>query len=85
MSLDERRIWVAGELRPWHEAGVHVLSQSVQRGSLVFDVMSCQWLDAGPAVFGLTPHVERFLNSARLSGMTLPLDLAGICAAIGDM
>ncbi len=84
MSVDERRIWVAGELRPWHDVNVHVLSQSAQRGSLVFDVMSCHWLAAGPAVFGLTPHVERFLNSARLSGMALPLDLAGISAAIGD-
>ncbi len=84
MSVDERRIWVAGELRPWHDVNMHVLSQSAQRGSLVFDVMSCHWLAAGPAVFGLTPHVERFLNSARLSGMALPLDLAGISAAIGD-
>jgi len=78
-----RWIWVDGELLPWERATVHVMGQSVQRGSLVFDVMSCHWPEEGPAVFGLREHVDRFINSARLSGMKLALDAKGLIEAIG--
>ena len=84
MDLDERKIWLDGELVAWDRATVHVLSQSVQRGSLVFDVMSCHWLPDGAAVFGLRAHCRRFLNSANLSEMALPMRLDGIVNAIGE-
>ncbi len=79
-----RTIWIDGKLVPWAEATVHVLSQSVQRGSLVFDFMSCHWLEDGPAVFGLREHVERFLGSMQLSGMRPALGQAEIERAIGE-
>ncbi len=63
---------------------MHVLSQSAQRGSLVFDVISCHWLPEGPALFGLREHTQRFVESAELSGMDLPLDLDGLLAAIAE-
>jgi len=84
VALSERRIWIDGELVPWERAGVHVLSQSVQRGSLVFDVMSCHWLPDGAAIFGLRAHARRFMGSAQLSGMELRLRLDGIVNAIGE-
>jgi branched-chain amino acid aminotransferase len=82
--VDERRIWVDGELVPWNEARLHVLSQSAQRGSMVFDVASCHWLPEGPAVFGLREHAQRFLDSAGLSCMRLRLDLDQLESAIGE-
>lgn len=84
VEISERRIWLDGELVPWERANVHVLSQSVQRGSLVFDVMSVHWLADGAAVFGLRAHARRFLNSAQLSGMTLPIGLDGVLTGIGE-
>ena len=69
MSVSERRIWVNGRLVPWAEATVHVLSQSIQRGTLVFDVMPVYWLKRGPAILGLDEHVERFAQSMQLAGM----------------
>lgn len=84
MTRIERKIWLNGELVPWETATVHVLSQSVQRGSLVFDVMSCHWLPAGPAIFGLREHAERFVNSTRLSGMQLTRNVEGVLAAIAQ-
>src|SRR5262245_20987882 len=83
MADTERTIWIGGQLIPWADATVHVLSQSVQRGSLVFDFMSCHWLPAGPAVFGLHEHVERFFGSMQLSGMRSPLAQGEIERAIG--
>ncbi|MFQ5514932.1 MAG: aminotransferase class IV [Myxococcota bacterium] len=80
----DRRIWVNGELVPWPEATLHVLSQSAARGSLVFDVMPCYELPDGPAIFGLREHSERFVRSAELSGMQLPLGLDAILQAIAE-
>ena len=68
----DRLIWLDGELVPWDQATVHVLSHSLQRGSLIFDYMSVHATPRGPAVFRLREHVERFLRSADL--MSLPLD-----------
>src|SRR5262249_60417382 len=78
MSLSERRIWVNGRLVPWAEASVHVLSQSIQRGSLVFDVMPVYWVKRGPAILGLREHTERFERSMQLGGMTPPYDVRAL-------
>ena len=84
VELSDRRIWIDGALIPWDEANVHLMSQSLQRGSMVFDVMTCHWLPHGPAVFGLRAHTRRFLNSAQLSGMELQLGLDGVLTAVGE-
>ena len=78
----ERRIWVDGALVPWDQATVHVLSQSLQRGSLVFDYMSVHETPRGAAVFRLREHVERFLQSIELVGLPLRRGQDEIEAAI---
>jgi branched-chain amino acid aminotransferase len=82
--LQERKIWVDGRLEPWDAVKVHVLSQSIQRGSLVFDVIACYPGADGPTLFGGCEHVERFLRSAALNCMDLPLDRDGILRAISE-
>jgi branched-chain amino acid aminotransferase len=87
-----RRIWIDGVLRPWQDATVHVLSHSLQRGSLVFDYMSVHdlqagnaaGLPAGPALFRLREHVDRFFASCALMG--LPVEQTGdeLCEAIRE-
>ena len=78
----DRRIWIDGELRPWSEATVHVLSHAIQRGSLVFDYMSVHETARGPAIFRLPEHVERFLQSCRLMGLPLEQSARQIAEAI---
>lgn len=73
-----------GRLVPWSEASVHVLSQSIQRGSLVFDVMPCYATPRGPTLLGFREHTERFCRSAELMAMDLPLDLEGLLKAISE-
>ena len=77
-----RQIWVDGEYLPWEQATVHVLSHSLQRGSLIFDYMSVHETPRGPAVFRMPEHVARFLDSARLVGLPLERSAAEIEAAI---
>jgi branched-chain amino acid aminotransferase len=78
----DRRIWLDGGLVPWDEATVHVLSHSLQRGSLIFDYTSVHATPRGPAIFRLREHVERFLRSAELVGLPLRYDRKAIEAAI---
>jgi branched-chain amino acid aminotransferase len=78
----DRRIWLDGELVPWDEVRVHVLSHSLQRGSLIFDYLSVHATPRGPAVFRLREHVERFQRSAELVGLPLRYDRDAIEAAI---
>jgi branched-chain amino acid aminotransferase len=67
----DRRIWIDGELVPWERATVHVLSHSLQRGSLVFDYMSVHATPRGAAVFRLPEHAERFVLSCGMVGLPL--------------
>ncbi len=63
---------------PWEQARVHVLSHSLQRGSLIFDYMSVHETPRGPAIFRLVEHVERFLRSAEIVGLPLQMKASEI-------
>ena len=76
-----RRIWVDGTLVPWEEAAVHVLSHSMQRGSLVFDYLGVHATPRGPALFRLSEHVERFARSLRTIGLESPWSAERLRAA----
>ena len=65
-------VWIDGEFVDWESATVHVLSHSLQRGSTMFESLSCQDTPNGPAIFRLDEHVDRFLQSARLTRMSIP-------------
>jgi branched-chain amino acid aminotransferase len=66
------KIWMDGELVPWEEAQVHVLTHSLHYGSGVFEGIRTYATADGPAVFRLTDHVERLLDSAKLIMMEIP-------------
>ncbi|HEY8121620.1 MAG TPA: aminotransferase class IV [Myxococcota bacterium] len=80
-SPPNRTLWLDGALAPWEAARVHVLSQSLARGSLIFDYMSVHETPRGPAIFRLGDHIERFVTSARLVGLPLAQDAATLGAA----
>ena len=66
------KIWMDGELVPWDEARVHVLTHSLHYGSGVFEGIRTYAAVDGPAVFRLTDHIARLLDSAKLIMMTVP-------------
>jgi len=65
-------IWMNGELLPWEEANVHVLTHGLHYGTGVFEGVRCYETEQGPAVFRNADHVERLLRSAELYYMPVP-------------
>lgn len=59
-------IWMDGELVPWDEANVHLLTHSLHYGLGVFEGIRCYATKDGPAVFRLTDHMRRLHRSAKI-------------------
>jgi branched-chain amino acid aminotransferase len=66
------RIWMDGELVPWDEARVHVLTHSLHYGSGVFEGIRAYPTDRGPAVFRLSDHIHRLFRSAKVYLIDIP-------------
>src|ERR1700733_4491628 len=60
------KIWHNGELIPWEEATIHVMSHVVHYGSSVFEGVRCYAPPHGPAIFRAPEHMQRLLDSAKI-------------------
>jgi branched-chain amino acid aminotransferase len=78
------KIWMNGELVPWDEAQIHVLSHSLHYGMGVFEGVRAYETDDGPAVFRLTEHMERLHNSAKILMMPMPYSVEELVAAVKE-
>ncbi len=67
-------IWFDGELIPWREAKVHVLTHTLHYGMGVFEGVRAYETPRGTAIFRLQAHTERLFRSAHILGMRLPYD-----------
>lgn len=76
------KIWMDGELVDWDEATVHVLTHSLHYGCGVFEGIRAYPTDAGPAVFRLSEHIARLLDSARIFMMEVPFSAEEIVTAV---
>jgi len=65
-------IWRDGSFIRWQDAQVHLLAHSVQFGSAVFEGIRCYATPKGPAIFRLTEHLKRFLDSCKIYRMDPP-------------
>jgi branched-chain amino acid aminotransferase len=66
------KIWMNGELVPWADAKIHVLTHALHYGSGVFEGIRAYKTDKGAAVLRLTEHLERLVRSAKLYYMPVP-------------
>jgi branched-chain amino acid aminotransferase len=82
-TFDDRDgwIWLDGELLPWRDARVHVLTHALHYGSSVFEGQRAY----NGTVFKLREHSERLLNSARLLGFEIPYSVEEIDAACNEV
>lgn len=74
MSFDDRDgvIWKDGEMVPWRDAKVHVLTHTLHYGMGVFEGVRAYKTDKGAAIFRLQDHTNRLFDSARIMQMNMP-------------
>jgi branched-chain amino acid aminotransferase len=78
-------IWMNGELVPWAEARVHVLTHGLHYGSGVFEGVRAYETPRGPAVFRLRDHIDRLFNSARVYMIDIPYSVEELVAATKEV
>jgi branched-chain amino acid aminotransferase len=76
MSMADRDgvIWFDGEMVPWREAQVHVLTHTLHYGMGVFEGLRAYKADQGTAIFRLEEHTDRLFRSAHILGMQIRFD-----------
>ncbi len=72
MVEETESIWMNGQLVPWEEANVHVLSHALHYGTGVFEGIRAYDNEDGTAIFRLRDHMERLHRSA--AAYSIPLD-----------
>jgi branched-chain amino acid aminotransferase, group I len=72
--MDDRDgvIWMDGELLPWREAKIHVLTHTLHYGMGVFEGIRAYETARGTAIFRLQAHTDRLFRSAHILGMRIP-------------
>lgn len=78
-------IWLDGEMVPWREAKVHVLTHTLHYGLGVFEGVRAYQTEKGPAIFKLEEHTRRLFQSAHIMGMKMPYDEATLNQAQIDV
>jgi branched-chain amino acid aminotransferase len=86
MSFDQSKwVWRNGEIIRWEDATTHVSAHALHFGSGVFEGIRCYATDAGPAVFRLDAHLDRFYASADVYGLEIPYDRLELTHAIEEL
>ena len=82
-TFDDRDgwIWFDGEMVPWRDARVHVLTHALHYASSVFEGQRAY----NGEIFKLKEHTERLHKSARLLGFELPWSVEQIDAACNEV
>ncbi len=65
-------IWFDGEMVPWREARVHVLTHTLHYGLGVFEGVRAYATDNGPMIFRLQEHTDRLFRSAHILNFQIP-------------
>lgn len=75
------QIWYNGELVPWREAQLHVLSHGLHYASAVFEGERAY----NGSVFKLSEHSQRLIDSGRILGFEVPYTADEIDAATNQV
>jgi branched-chain amino acid aminotransferase len=78
-------IWIDGDLTPWEDAKVHVLSHAFHYGTSVFEGVRAYETERGPAVFRHQDHLDRLEASAKLYYMDLPFSKEQLRSATHEL
>jgi branched-chain amino acid aminotransferase len=69
--MTEGKIWLNGSLVDWDDAKIHVLTHGLHYATGVFEGVRCYRTVNGSALFRLSDHIQRLMDSARIYFMDL--------------
>jgi branched-chain amino acid aminotransferase len=69
--MTEGKIWLNGSLVDWDDAKIHVLTHGLHYATGVFEGVRCYKTVNGSAIFRLSDHIQRLIDSARIYFMDL--------------
>jgi len=73
VGIESKLIWMDGELVPFDQANIHVLSHTLHYGLGVFEgIRSYRQPGGGGGVFKLDEHIRRLVDSAKMCRMAMP-------------
>jgi len=73
MSIESRYIWMNGDLVPFENAQVHVLSHTLHYGLGVFEgIRAYTQPDGKGGIFKLDEHIRRLMDSAKMCRLEVP-------------
>ena len=74
MNFADRDGWIFmdGEMIPWRDAKVHVLTHTLHYGLGVFEGVRAYKTPTGTSIFRLNEHTNRLFESAHILGLTIP-------------
>ena len=85
MGMESKYVWMDGELVEFEKATVHMLTPALHYGAAVFEGIRAYNTPKGPAVFRLTEHADRLLDSARVFGVRdMPFTVESVVQAVKD-
>jgi branched-chain amino acid aminotransferase len=79
------KVWRNGELIDWNDARVHVMTHAINYGSSVFEGIRAYETVNGTAIFRLTEHMQRLVNSAKIYRMDTKFTRDDYCKAAVDL
>jgi len=82
---EAKYIWMDGELVPWNEARVHVLTHTLHYGNAVFEGTRAYMTDEGLAIFRLEDHCRRLYQSAKIVAIEPNIDYETVKQAHIDL
>jgi len=83
-KVNAELIWFNGELMPWQNATVHVMSHALHYGSSVFEGIRAYKTHKGTCIFRLEEHVDRLFDSAKVYRMNIPFTRDEVIKACKD-
>jgi branched-chain amino acid aminotransferase len=69
--MTQGKIWLDGSLVDWDNAKIHVLTHGLHYATGVFEGVRCYKTINGSAIFRLSDHIQRLLDSAQIYFMDL--------------
>ncbi|HEY0461865.1 MAG TPA: branched-chain amino acid transaminase [Pyrinomonadaceae bacterium] len=79
------KVWRNGELIDWDNARVHVMTHAIHYGSSVFEGIRAYETVNGTAIFRLTEHMQRLINSAKIYRMDHKFTREDLCGAAVEL